>query len=220
MPRFSVIAVHYQPTQTDEIFRRGIGSVLSQTFTDFELLIYHDGPLARPVPEVGGKVPEVRCTGQRHNDWGHTLRDRGIRDATGDYLLFFNADNILYPQCLAELERESRRPYRHRENARILDTDHILIFPIVCNDAYLFIAPDGRMALKPMGANSGEAFLMTGNPPLYGNIDCMQLVMKRSHWLAEGGWKDKSANSDGVMYPKFCQKYGYRTLTRVLGEHY
>jgi hypothetical protein len=61
---------------------------------------------------------------------------------------------------------------------------------------------------------------MTGNPPLYSYIDCLQLVMKRSLWLAEGGWYDKRETSDGLMYEKFANKYGYRNVAAILGEHY
>jgi hypothetical protein len=52
------------------------------------------------------------------------------------------------------------------------------------------------------------------------NIDCMQLVMKRELWLAEGGWRDKSERGDGEMYQQFTQKYGYRQVGPVLGEHF
>jgi hypothetical protein len=55
---------------------------------------------------------------------------------------------------------------------------------------------------------------------VYQNIDAMQLVMKRSLWLAEGGWHDKREDGDGRMYEAFAKKYGYRTVGPVLGEHF
>ena len=48
----------------------------------------------------------------------------------------------------------------------------------------------------------------------------MQLVMKRSLWLAEGGWSDKCMNADGILYERFAAKYRYRTVGPVLGEHF
>ena len=45
MPLFSIIVVHYQGTVSREIFARGISSLQNQTFRDFEILCYHDGPL-------------------------------------------------------------------------------------------------------------------------------------------------------------------------------
>jgi len=215
MPRFTVVVVYYQGVHTDEIFRRGVGSVLGQTFGDVEVQIYHDGPLHRAVPEVNGVVPEVRATVERKNDWGHSLRDLGIRQAAGEYILLFNADNFLHPHCLATLDAQAKRLPQLLLNGQPCDTDNILIFPIVYHDLARFM--QGWLRL-PSG--SGEKLIMTGNPPMYGQIDCMQLVMKREIWLAEGGWADKREDSDGQMYPLFCQKYGYRGVGEVLGEHW
>ncbi len=103
-------------------------SVRKQTFKDYELLCYHDGPLTDPTVEL--PVP-VRCTPARHNDWGHSLRDLGIHEATGDYIVHFNADNVLYPDALATIAAEIARPPRLKDqNGRILDTNDIVIFPI------------------------------------------------------------------------------------------
>lgn len=220
-PRFTIIGIYYQPVHPPEIFRRGVGSLLAQTFKDHELLIYHDGPLTAEVPDVGGHKVEVRCTEKRHNDWGHTLRDGGIREAAGDYVLFFNLDNILYPNCLEVLDAESRRPPRlfsnHPQTGQkvAVDTDNILIFPIVYHDMQRYM-----QAWLRLPKDSGCHMIFTGNPPIFGQIDCMQLVMKRQLWLSEGGWHDKSEASDGVMYPQLCAKYGYRGVGPVLGEHY
>lgn len=37
---------------------------------------------------------------------------------------------------------------------------------------------------------------------------------------SEGGWHDRSEMSDGLLYTRFCQRYGYRHVGPVLGEHY
>jgi glycosyltransferase involved in cell wall biosynthesis len=216
MPRFSIIVIYYQGSHAPEIFSRGVGSILAQTLTDYEMLVYHDGPTSSPVPEVNGRAIEVRCTEVRHNNWGHSLRDRGIREATGEYILLFNADNVLYPNCLERLQAASvRAPVLLNQNRAVLDTDNILIYPVIYHDMARFM--QGWLRLP---AGSGQQMIFTGNPPVFGQIDCMQLVMKRQLWLNEGGWRDKSEASDGVMYPQFCAKYGYRGLGEILGEHY
>jgi hypothetical protein len=213
MPLFSIIVIHYQPTIPHAIFCRGIASLVAQTFKDFEILAYHDGPLtdtASPLP-----VP-VRCMDKRYNDWGHTLRDRGIREATGEYILHFNADNILYPHALAELAKEIARPPRLAdENGKILDPNDIIIFPVAMVGLQ-------RVNGRVMQFKGSPPFftILTGNPPVVQNIDCMQLVMKRSLWLAEGGWADKRELSDGFQYQRFAAKYGYREVGPVLGEHH
>jgi hypothetical protein len=219
MPRFSIIGIYYQGVHPPEIYRRGVEGVLAQTFHDYELLVYHDGPLLHEVPEVAGadgRPIKVRPTTVRHNDWGHSLRDLGIREAAGDYIVLHNLDNVLHPTLLEKLEAESRRPaYLKNQQGQVVDTDNILIFPILYHDMQRYMQTWLRL---PKG--SGARMIFTGNPPVFGMIDCMQLVMKRGLWLAEGGWADKSEASDGVMYPKLCAKYGYRNLHEVLGEHH
>jgi len=215
MPRFSIIVIHYQGTIPHGIFCRGIASLRAQTFKDFEILCYHDGPLLDPKV----RMPiEVICTPTRFNDWGHSLRDLGIHAAAGDYLLFFNADNILYPDALAELDRESRREPRMNVNGPngpvALDPDTILVFPVKMFGMIRGGAGQTRIVTDDF------FMILTGNPPVWGNIDAMQFVMKRSLWLAEGGWHDKSEKSDGHLYEKFAKKYLYRGVGPVLGEHH
>ena len=45
-PKFSIIVPHYDGVITDELFIEGMDSIESQTFRDFEVLIYHDGPMS------------------------------------------------------------------------------------------------------------------------------------------------------------------------------
>ena len=213
MPLFSIIVVHYQGTIPHAIFSRGIASLQAQTFKDFEIIAYHDGPLTDAASVM--TVP-VRCSEYRFNDFGHSLRDRGIREATGDYILHFNADNILYPHALTEIAKEIHRPPRLQdEQKRILDPADIIIFPI----AMVGLQRVNGRVIQFKGSPPFFSIL-TGNPPIVQNIDCMQLVMKRSLWLAEGGWADKRELSDGYQYERFAKKYGYREVGPICGEHH
>lgn len=211
-PRFSIVVVHYQGANPRDVYLRGVNSLLAQTFRDFEVLCYHDGPLLDP--DAPSPVP-IRCTQRRHNDYGHSLRDRGIREATGEYILHFNADNVLYPDALEAIDATLRREsVMFTTTGAPLDTDNIAIFPIVLQDHQYFTG----LVRGPKG--SGIGVVLSGVPPVHGLIDCMQLVMKRSLWLAEGGWTDRRPEGDGRMYEKFAAKYGYRTVAKVLGEHH
>lgn len=213
MPLFSIVVVHYQGTVSRETYLRGVNSILGQTFTDYEALVYHDGPLLDP--EAPTPYP-FRCTAERHNDWGHSLRDRGIREATGDYILHFNADNLLYPFCLQTLVDVMHEPDRIFDAfGRGMDNPELLIFPIVMHDHVMFMNK-----FFFVGAGSGARIIMTGNPPGPNAIDAMQLVMRREIWLSEGGWSDKSRDSDATLYSNFARKYGYRGVGVVLGEHF
>jgi hypothetical protein len=213
VPKFSIVVVHYQGANPHDVFLRGIRSLQAQTFRDFEILCYHDGPLLDP--GVDFTIP-VTCTPQRHNDWGHSLRDLGIRAARGDYIVHFNADNILYPEALQTIADEMRREPRLVDPAgNVVDTDDIVIFPIRMWGLVKF-----RQHTLQFKQDVDWYTILTGLPPVAQNIDCMQLVMKRELWLAEGGWSDKRDVGDGLMYERFCAKYGYRSVGPVLGEHF
>lgn len=213
MPLFSIVVVHYQGVNSHETFLRGYRSIMAQSFADFEVLVFHDGPLLDE--SVTFPCP-VTTTERRHNDWGHTLRDLGIRSAKGEYIVHFNADNLLYPNALQELANEIARPPRLIDSqGRVLDTNDIIIFPILMWNLIKF----RNITWQQKGPPTFYTIL-TGIPPILQHIDCMQLVMKRSLWLAEGGWHDKRELSDGYLYEKFAAKYGYRTVGPVLGEHF
>lgn len=213
MPLFSIIVVHYQGVNSHDVFMRGYESLATQTFRDFEILCYHDGPLL----DRDVKFPQpVVCTPTRNNDWGHSLRDLGIHAATGEYILHFNADNILYSNALEAIAAEVRRPPRLIDKTgQILDANDIIIFPIKMWNLIRF----RNIIWQRKGAPEYHVIL-TGFPPKVQNIDCMQLVMKRELWLREGGWYDKRNIGDGYMYQTFAAKYGYRHIGPVLGEHF
>jgi hypothetical protein len=212
MPLFTIIVVHYQGTVPHPVFLRGIDSIAKQTFRDFELLVYHDGPLLDPTVQT--PVP-LRCTPVRHNDFGHSLRDIGIREASGDYIVHTNADNVFYPHALDQIAKEIRRPPRdYGTRVPMRDNPEVVIYPIAM---FGFMRVNGWICQAKT-----DAFytILTGTPPAVGNIDCMQLVMRRDLWLAEGGWSDKHPESDGRMYQRFAEKYGHRSVGPVCGEHH
>lgn len=212
MPRFSIVIPHYQGSTPHAMLCRAVKSLHEQTCKDFEILCYHDGPLldrSLPMP-----VP-VRETPVNYRDTGHSLRDLGIREAQGDYILHFNSDNLLYPFALEAIAKEIDRPSRFRDaDGWVIDGPDVIIFPILMRG--MQSVRGGYMRCE----DPEVCTILTGIPPVRNNIDCLQLVMKRSLWLAEGGWRDKRYDSDGYLYQQFASKYGYRTCSQVLGEHW
>jgi glycosyltransferase involved in cell wall biosynthesis len=213
MPRFSIIIVHYQGSTTHNEFCRCANSIINQTYQDFEILAYHDGPLLDE--KVVFPVPIV-CMDRNYKDWGHTLRDRGIHEAKGDYIVHMNSDNLLYPNALEEIAATIDRPPRlFNQQRQPVDTSDIVVYGILARCAQRFGDDVLRCPNRP-----DYYIVLTGNPPRRLYIDAMQLVMKRTLWLAEGGWSNKTYCGDGEMYQKFATKYGYRSVEKVLGEHY
>ncbi len=213
MPRFSVILVHYQGATPHRELMRGVNSLFAQTNQDFELLAYHNGPLidqSLPMP-----VP-FTCSDEYRDDWGYSNRDRGMREAKGDYIVHFNSDNVLYPDALERVSAAIDRPPRlMNDKQQVLDSNAIVVFSV-----YLRGYQRWQEFLIRSPKNPEFKVLLTGNPPRHLYVDGMQLVMRRDLWLAEGGWHDRSAAGDGKMYERFAAKYGYRAIEDVLGEHF
>jgi len=209
--KFSIIVPHYDQSISDEFFRRGMNCLLEQTFKDFEVLVYHDGPTSRDIPMPNDDRFKLRVTNERENNWGHSNRDRGIRKAKGEYIVHFNPDNILYPEALDEIAKESTKDY-----SRVGLSNNIIVFPILMRG----MQTNGRMLWRDNENVLDNYMIFTGYPTIRNNVDAMQLVMKKDKWLAYGGWKDLREQGDGNMYPEFVSMYGARYCNKILGEHW
>ncbi len=82
-----------------------VASVLSQTYTDFELLVVNDGSTDRSLLEVSKFMDErIRIINQP-NRGVSAARNKGVAEAKGEWILFLDADDLLLPYCLDELLR-------------------------------------------------------------------------------------------------------------------
>jgi glycosyltransferase involved in cell wall biosynthesis len=205
-PKFSIIIPHYDGVVSDERLIECMNSLASQTLKDYEILMYHDGPLSRDFPI---DYP-ITITDRRVGDWGHSLRDRGIREAKGEYIVHLNADNILYPNALEEVNNLINKDYPFYSPTN----KGLIVIPILM----IGCAVNGNTLWRDLN-NTTDSCILTGYPARLNFIDCMQLIMKRDIWLQEGGWFLKDSASDGRMYEFFVGKYGARYCNKVLGEH-
>jgi glycosyltransferase involved in cell wall biosynthesis len=99
MPVISVVIPVYNGEQT---IKETIESVLSQTFTDFELIISNDGSQDDTL-KVVSNIPDSRIKVFSYSNAGlSTSRNRGIFQATGEYIAFIDADDLWTPDKLAE----------------------------------------------------------------------------------------------------------------------
>jgi hypothetical protein len=200
MAFFSIIAAYYQGVTDRAIFQRFLASLDSQTFRDFECLIYHDGPLLSDVT-----CPyELRTTSARANCWGHDLRVLGLARATGSYILHTNVDNVYDPNAFQAVFEKLQRT----------KTD-ILITQVVMMG--LNRGPDRIWYETPR--DYSKCAILTGNPPVYGNIDLMQAVIGKGIW-DRYGWFSLVEQADGIILPQICRENGYACSEIVIGRHY
>jgi len=198
LPKFSIIATDYELWVPRDAMRRGLQSIVDQKYKNYEVIVVHDGPKETPYEEefdfsqFGDKVKFFN-TPERMNNWGHSSRDLGMKNATGDYILHFNIDNFLYDDCLQMVAQ------------KIIETETpVVIFTI-----------------KHFGYWQGQGKVpWLGLPPVWGRIDALQLVAKLSVWEDIGYWHDLTIDSDGHLYEEIANKYNFEHIAHILAENY
>ncbi len=82
---------------------RGIGCVLSQTYSDFELLLVDDGSTDGSLQrcrEWAARDKRIRVLHQQNQGLG-SARNLGLENARGEYICFYDVDDEMLPGLLA-----------------------------------------------------------------------------------------------------------------------
>ena len=140
-------------TESESDLRRCFDSIKNQTYTDYEVICIDDcSPVYTPRIAMEYGFTYVRHSENKNNGGA---RNTGVREATGEYLVFVNADDYITRDALMEIDRVN-----HGE-------DMILIgFQSFGTDEFGYI-PDGTTANISIFGWNGE--------PLH--------VVKRGLWL-------------------------------------
>lgn len=102
--KYSVIIPCY--IAPEDVFRRCLDSIKNQTLKPYEVICVDD---CSPV-ETPKIAKEYGFTYIRHNENLHNggARNTGIRNATGDYLIFVNSDDYILPNTLEEIDKVNK----------------------------------------------------------------------------------------------------------------
>ena len=99
--KISIIMPVYK---VEEYVGKAIESILAQTFTDFEFLIVDDG-----TPDRSGEICDAYAKKDhrirvihKENGGVSAARNTGIKAATGEYLIFFDADDEVTPEVIQD----------------------------------------------------------------------------------------------------------------------
>ena len=100
------------PVYNTELYlHRCIDSILSQTFTDFELLLINDGSTDRSgeiCDEYAGKDKRVRVF-HKENGGVSSARNIGLDEARGEWIAFVDSDDWVSPKLLEILHGEAEK---------------------------------------------------------------------------------------------------------------
>lgn len=193
-PLISVITPAYNAETT---IAKTIQSVLSQTYTRFELIIVNDGSLDRTL-EVIKSFQDARIKVFSYPNQGQSAsRNRGISRSMGDYIAFLDADDLWTSDKLeAQLNALQKNPHA--------DVAYSWSNFIDQNDCLLhqgcYVKANGNVYTKLLGGN----FLENGSNPLIrrsalamsGNFD--ESLATASDWDM---WLRLAAQSQFVCVP-------------------
>jgi glycosyltransferase involved in cell wall biosynthesis len=94
----------------EDYIEQAVRSVLAQSYSDFELLVVDDGSTDRTWAILARLTMEdarIRLIRQKNQRLPSALA-AGFRAATGEFLTWTSADNVLKPGCLETLVDELR----------------------------------------------------------------------------------------------------------------
>ena len=100
--KFSIIIPAYNAEKT---LSRCIDSILNQSYNNFEIIIVNDGSNDHTWPlckEYARKDSRIRIIKHQNHGVSHA-RNTGIKKATGDYIIFVDADDRLLQNALTTL---------------------------------------------------------------------------------------------------------------------
>ncbi|WP_413199766.1 glycosyltransferase [Nostoc piscinale] len=91
IPKISVVIPTYNSEKT---IKTTIDSVLSQSFTDFELIVINDGSTDSTL-DIVSQIQDARLkVFSFENAGGNVSRNRGLQKAVGEFVSFLDADDV------------------------------------------------------------------------------------------------------------------------------
>lgn len=104
--KFSIVVVAYRRYERIPCLMH---SLLAQTYSDYEVIVIHDGHDDRHTEAMKPFIDNPKVTyfqtPIRYNDWGHSLRNIGLTMVKGDFVINTNDDNYYVPVWLDELNK-------------------------------------------------------------------------------------------------------------------
>jgi glycosyltransferase involved in cell wall biosynthesis len=195
-----VITVFMAVYNGSRYLRQAIDSILSQTFSAFELLIIDDGSTDNSVDIVHSYAdPRIRLL---HNDGNKGLvftRNRGALEADGEFLAILDCDDIAFPNRL-EIQYNF-----FRENPEVA----------LCSGRALYLDRNGR----PIGQSpvfSGDKNLLL----LFGNILVNSAVMIKTEVIkAVGSYNAHAPAEDYDLALRIAENHPIATIENILVKY-
>ena len=98
-PKFSIIVPVYN---TEKYLKRCLDSIKSQSFKDYEVIIVNDGSTDNS-SDIISKYPYKVIN--QENQGLSMARNNGVKEASGEYLIFLDSDDYIEKDLLKEIDK-------------------------------------------------------------------------------------------------------------------
>lgn len=167
-----------------------ITSLIMQTFTNWKLILIHDGPGTGEVDSFIRAVNDDRIeyieTEQQVGNWGHAIRSEYINKVQSEYLVITNPDNYYVPVFL-----------------------EYMLKPLIAN-------PDLVASYCNQMVHSYRAWAAQSCMLARGYLDCGGVIL-RTKQAQEVGWKSLDHSADWIYFSEIIQRYGAKKWAVVKG---
>ena len=201
-PKVSVIIPTYNCMR---YVPEAVESVLNQTYRDYEIIIVDDGSIdqtrAALAKHIEAHPQKVRYIFQQNAGEGGA-RNRGIKEARGEYVAFLDADDIWTPQKL-EIQMNLVESLKEK---------NIVVF----GDAYAFNERGviTRSMFKEREPHEGSVF----EELLYKNFVVTQTVVARRNLFAKVGYFKEGMKycADFEMWLRLAKNYKFHYVNEAI----
>jgi len=183
------------------IIERSLNSVSAQTYPHWEQIICSDGVWEPQVQDLIERRNDPRfrylVSGQNYGNYGSGVRqEMMMTQAQGDYLVFLDDDNIIFPTYLEKM----LKALRQADHGAKLAICEILHFGPLQD----FWGP--------------PPVILPGELKVY-YIDTLQILIEKQAMQAVG-WLDHSYFADGHTYEELGRRYLSVRVPECLGVHF
>lgn len=175
MPLVSVII----PTRNrDAYLREAIDSVYAQHFQDFEIIVIDDGGSGSAGNAVAMYDERLRYVHQPHAG-AAAARNRGIKEARGEFIAFLDDDDLFFPSKL-------------KDNIAFMDQHPDVVW--LCS-GFAFIDSEGKsLPREPIIPSKSEVTLH--DIAMFTFIDTSSVMVRKANIVASGGFPEGVAVSE------------------------
>lgn len=189
-PLISVVIPLYNKEST---IRKTIETVLSQTYKKFEVIIVNDGSKDDSVRVVSTYSDKrIRLVSQ-DNAGVSAARNRGVREARGEYIAFLDADDHIAPNHLEEMVSLIQE---YGKNASIFSTNFYRQFP------------DGERFINRSETYRGiiHNYFKAIQKGALINSSCV--CISKDAFISVGGFREQfSVGEDIDLWNRLCRRY-------------